>query len=538
MNKNINIPDVLIAGAGPTGLMTACQLSLYGIPFRIIDKKQYPAAHSGAMIIHARTLEIFQQMELAEEMIMSGRVVNGISIYFNGKLKSRLNLSDKAMGVSAFPYILMLEQSKTEQLLLKFLQQRGHEVEWETELVDLTLKELEVEAIIRLRDGNLETVNPKYLVGADGGKSRVRSLLNVPFKGSTHNIRLMVMECVADVELPAGELSFFFTKQATAGFFPLTDGRWRIDASFQHIKSNKHQLSFDEIAGVFNRKINFSANIRDPQWFSVFYSHGRHASHFMLNRCFLTGDAAHLFTPVGGQGMNTGLQDAYNLAWKMALVLKNQMVPQALETYETERNPVALRIYRISDRYFRLAASGRLHLNIFRISLLPLLLKLFFRIMDVKFAGDYIFKKISGVGLSYKLNLLNVDASKNIYITAPKPGNRLPYCSYKENGKVVSVQQKVHSTRFLLLIFGDRTNAGLLQTAVKDYLDVLTTLFIPFGPETSELYVLFGINSEGWYLIRPDMYIACRSDGPGAEELKDYLHTLFVMKRYGKPEQK
>ena len=358
-----NSTDVLIVGAGPAGLMIACQLSLFNISFRIIDKKSCFSVHSGAMIVHARTLEVFRQMGLADKMLEQGRVVKTLSVYFNGKKTARLNLSGKASQLSGYPFIMMLEQSKTEQLLIEYLQQKGHRVEWKTELTDVIQHDEKVTVNLILPDSQRENVTSDYLVAADGSKSSVRQFLNIPFEGKTHDTSLFIIECDADIPLPSGEICFSFSKRATTGFFPLLGESLRIDATIRKFHGRSHRLTFETVQKVFNLKTKLNANIRNPQWFSVFHSHGRCAQSFRMNRCILVGDAAHLFTPVGGQGMNTGLQDAYNLAWKLAMVLQKRIQPQLLDTYETERKPVAIITCRSSDRFFKLAASGNLFLD-------------------------------------------------------------------------------------------------------------------------------------------------------------------------------
>lgn len=533
MKNNNNQPEIIIAGAGPAGLMAACQLSLMNVSFRIIDKKQHPASHSGAMILYSRSLEIFQQLGLIDKMLLQGTVVKTLSIFFNGKNTSKLDISDKAFRLSDLPFILMIEQSKTEVLLLEFLKERGHSIEWETELVDLDEDENGVEVALRLPQGKLEIANVSYLIAADGDKSRTRQLLDVPFNGKTHRTKLVVMECDADVDFQPGELGFTFSKQATVGFFPLTHGRWRIDASIQGMRNNLRNITFDKVAGMFNRKTSLNANLKNSGWFSVFYSHSKFAGQFYKNRCFLVGDAAHVFTPVGGQGMNTGIQDAYNLAWKIGFVIQKKIVPQVLDTYDTERKPIAEKICKRSGLYFKLAASGMPHYKLFRQSLLPVGLKLFFKALKFNTVAEHYYKKLSGTGIKYEPNLLNKDSSRTIYMSAPKPGERLPFIKFVHKGNIVSLHDKVETGKFLVLIFGDRVNTDLLLNAIKGYHTILSSIVLPFNQDTSNLYLRFGINTEGWYLIRPDMVVACRSDEPGAEELKAYLHTLFIINRNG-----
>ncbi len=526
---NKNSPEVIITGAGPSGLMMACQLALHNIRFRIIDKKEAPSNHSGAMVVHARTLEIFQQMGLAEKMLDQGTIVNGISVYFNGKKSDSLNLNGIGSSLTKFPFILLLEQSKTERLLLEFLQQKGFQVEWKTELVNIVQNEHKVEAKIILPDGNPEEISTNYLIAADGGKSTIRSLLKIPFKGKSHHTTLSVIECESDILSPPDEILFSFSQKATAGFFPLPKGKWRIDVVIRRFRADG-LLSFNAVQKVFNRKTRLNANIRNADRFSVFRSHGMYALIYRIHRCFLIGDAAHLFTPVGGQGMNTGLQDAHNLAWKMAMVLKGYLKSNILNTYQIERKPVAIATCRNSDTYFKLVASGNFFLRLFRNYLLPALIKLFFKLMTVRKFSESIFNKISGLSISYPNDFLSLPASDGIFKTAPIPGNRIPFFTFIENdGEVVSIDRKIQGDRFHLLIFGgNKSSVDKITKTAKEFGNRISFQVIPLNPDTDELFLKFGIKSQGWYLIRPDHYIACRSDESGSEKLKACLNYLFM----------
>ncbi len=529
-----NAPLVLIAGAGPAGLMMACQLSLFNIRFRIIDMKLSPTSHSGAMVVHARTMEIFQQMGLAEKMLEKGTVVNGLSVYFNGKKSGRLNLKGIGSSLSQFPYILLLEQSKTERLLIEFLRQKGIGVEWNTELIEAEQHEHGMETELILPDGNREKVTTDYLIAADGGKSTIRSMLKIPFEGKTHKTSLSVMECDADIISPPDELMFSFSKLATTGFFPLSKGNWRVDAAIRRMRTNS-RLSFSAVQEKFNRKTRLNANIRNQEWFSVFHSHGKYALFFRMHRCFLIGDAAHLFTPVGGQGMNTGLQDAHNLAWKMGMVLKGYTSSKILGTYQMERKPVAIKTCRSSDKFFKLAASGGFVYPFFRNYLLSPLLKILFKLMAVKRISDIVFKKISGTGISYPEGVLNFDRSESMLSTAPKPGELIPFFKYVDTeGKIVTIDGKLYSNRFHLLVFGANiSNIEEFMKMAKEFRHVISTHIIPLNKGTGDLYIRFGIKLQGWYLIRPDLYIACRSDESGTEDLKACLKQLFTKTGYG-----
>jgi 2-polyprenyl-6-methoxyphenol hydroxylase-like FAD-dependent oxidoreductase len=214
-DKNI---DVLIVGAGPAGLMMACQLALRKISFRIIDKRDQPASYSGALIVQARTLEIFQQMGIAQLAIREGIIASELKLIFNGKKSFVIPVKGVGKDLTAFPFLLMLEQSKTEQLLIDFLQNQGSVVECETELLRFTQGIDGVVSRLIRPDGVEEAINSKYLIAADGARSTIRKQLQIPFVGEIYPITLFVTDCKAEVDLPPNMVCFSFSDKATAGF--------------------------------------------------------------------------------------------------------------------------------------------------------------------------------------------------------------------------------------------------------------------------------------------------------------------------------
>ncbi len=221
-------PRVLIAGAGPTGLMLACQLALRDVPFRIIDKNEDHTTQSRALVVQARSVEIFGQMDLAQQALQLGEKARAVNVVVNGKRVLHMNVRDIGEGLTPYPYLLMVEQSKTEQLLNDFLTDRGHAVERQTALLDLTQNADAVTATIKHTNHQEEMLRVEWLVGADGAHSVVRHKLNIPFVGKTYQQSLFVLDCEASLHLPSDEMSIAFAESAFAGFFPLTNGRCRV----------------------------------------------------------------------------------------------------------------------------------------------------------------------------------------------------------------------------------------------------------------------------------------------------------------------
>jgi len=521
--------EVLIIGAGPSGLMMACQLALRNIPFRIIDKKDHCTNYSGALIIHARSVEIFHRMGIAQSAIQKGIIANEINIVFNGKKAFRIPVKNIGQGLTRFPYLLMLEQSKTEQLLIDFISNFGYSVERNTELLRFTEDTEGVNSILKHASGKVVSIRTKYLIGADGGHSTVRRQLDIPFVGSTHPISLFVTDCKAQINLPPEAMCFSFSNASTAGFFPLTDGRWRVDGAITGELEAKDALTFDDIAKNFAERTRMKVKLYHPQWFSVFHSHQRYASSFRQNQCFLVGDAAHIHSPVGAQGMNTGLQDAYNLAWKLALVLQEKAKISLLDTYESERAGIAKKVIRSTDIVFNFVTSQNFFLKTFRVYVVPLIMKLILPLLvKQKSIRHFFFRRISEIGIQYRESPLTHHASSgNFPSHAPKPGDRLPCIPYNEDGKEINIQEKATGTGFNLFIFSKGTPPDEIIRVAENYTHLLTIETIPCTSETKYLYERLGIEKSGCYLVRPDMYIAYRSGKPEAEHFESYLQQFM-----------
>jgi 2-polyprenyl-6-methoxyphenol hydroxylase-like FAD-dependent oxidoreductase len=334
-------PRVLIAGAGPTGLMLASQLALRDVPFRIIDKAADHTTQSRALVVQARSLEIFDQMGLAQEALHLGERATAVSVFVNGHRALRMALGDVGVGLTPFPYLLMLEQSKTEQILNAFLAHRGYAVERNGELVDFTQDADAVTAIVGHVRGGEETVRTDWLVGADGVHSSVRHKLCIPFAGKTYQESLFVLDCKVDVGIRRDEMAIALADRAFAGFFPLPNGRFRVLGTVPAGQEEKEHLTFEDVAPGFAERTRMDVQLQDPEWISMYRSHHRVVSTFRKGRSFLAGDAAHIHSPVGAQGMNTGLQDAYNLGWKLALVAQGRAHEELLDTYNDERLTIA-----------------------------------------------------------------------------------------------------------------------------------------------------------------------------------------------------
>jgi 2-polyprenyl-6-methoxyphenol hydroxylase-like FAD-dependent oxidoreductase len=519
---------VLIVGAGPTGLMMASQLARFGIPFRLIEKTEGPTTQSRALVIQPRSLEIMEQMGIAERAVKQGRIFQTINYVVNGKLAQRVPLGDFGKGLTQFPYLLILEQSKTEPLLIDFLRQQAHDVEWQTELESFSQNDSGVSAIIR-HLGKEETIETDWLVGCDGASSRVRKMLEIPFGGETYKESLFVLDCKINWPFKDDEAAIALSKDAFGLFFPMTDGRCRVSGIVSEEYADKDTISFDEVNRDFAKNLKMDVTLSDPQWISLYHAHHRYVAHFRKGRCFLAGDAAHVHSPAGAQGMNTGLQDAYNLAWKLVLVLRGQAQEKILDTYHEERLPIARKLVRTTDRVFGITVSQNPFVVFWRVHVIPRFVAL---IPKEKHLLRFAFRLISQIGLHYRNSSLSRDASVGSFPRkAPRPGDRLPFATFHENNNLINIQDKVKAPAFHLLLFSKNNNEEKIK-AIRDLVDkyshVIQIEVISFSRATTDLYEAFGVQNGGCYLVRPDMYIAYRSARFNEEHLKAFLKRIAI----------
>ncbi len=344
-----NHVDVVIAGAGPTGLFLGCILAENGVAFRIIDKLSAPRRISKATGIMPRTLEIFQGAGLAERFIAAGNKIRDLAVYGSkGKL---LGLSFDRLD-SPYPFPLGLEQFRTEELLTDRLRELGVKIEREKELTSFEQDDEKVWATLAGADGSSETVECSYLVGCDGAHSTVRHTLRLPFDGSEDPQHYLVAYLSIDWEIPSSEMFEFGSAKGTIFGIPLPEGRWAVAGEYDRSQwhhGEDDEPDLEEVEKLFDQRSPVPATLSNPLWLSYFRVNHRQVSQYQVGRVFLAGDAAHVHSPVGGQGMNTGLQDACNLGWKLASVLLGRSRPELLASYHAERHPVGRSVVHLTS---------------------------------------------------------------------------------------------------------------------------------------------------------------------------------------------
>jgi 2-polyprenyl-6-methoxyphenol hydroxylase-like FAD-dependent oxidoreductase len=510
--------EVLIVGAGPTGLSLACQFIRYGVDFVIVDKKDGVTAFSKALGVHARTLEIYEQLGLAQGAVEQGTPASKVRLFEHGQALNEFDLSHIGTGLTTYPYMLVLEQSQNERLLYDYLQTHGQAVRWQTALESFEQNETGVTARIKTATGETQTIEAAYLVGCDGPRSPVRHALGLSFEGSTFERLFYVADVEIDWQHPHDALQLCLTDKAIVAFFPMKgDKRYRIVGSFpEGFAKEPDEISYEEIEQRIRDESEIELEISNVRWFSVYRVHTRHVEKFSQGRCFLAGDAGHVHTPAGGQGMNTGIQDAYNLAWKMALVLRGAADERILETYNEERLENAKNLLATTDRMFNVLAGTDWFLNLIRTTIFPPLAKY---VMSLDVVRKKFFPLVSQIGINYRHASLSQHAGDEAFTV--KAGDRLPY--FLADG--ASIFDQLREPKFHLLAFSDGTDnyAALRDEIAGAFAGLVNFRVVPLYPRVAEL---FGAQKPFAVLLRPDNYIGFISEENAAKELRAYLNAL------------
>ena len=327
--------EVLIVGAGPTGLVLALWLTRLGVRVRIVDKTAQPGTTSRALAVHARTLEWSRQIALADDVVARGRKMSSINLWASGRRVAHATLGDIGAGISPFPYVLIFQQDEHERVLIDRLHDAGVDVERETEVVGFEESPGCVRARLQRGDGAAETCEAAYIAGCDGAHSVVRQSLAIGFPGGTYEHLFYVADVEARGTAMNGELHAALDESDFLAVFPLKpEGRARLVGIVRAAAEQREDLSWDDVSTRVMKWMRI--DVERVHWFSTYRVHHRVADRFCSGRAFLLGDAAHIHSPVGGQGMNTGIGDAVNLAWKLAAVLRGRAEAPLLDTYEPD----------------------------------------------------------------------------------------------------------------------------------------------------------------------------------------------------------
>jgi 2-polyprenyl-6-methoxyphenol hydroxylase-like FAD-dependent oxidoreductase len=543
------IPDVLIVGAGPTGLVLAAQLRMFGVNFRIIDRLQVRTHESRALGVQARTLELLQVLGLGESLAARGNTSTEVVMHLESRQVGRLNLGAGGATDTRFPFILFVSQAETEAILNEHLLSGGVKVERGVELTSFVSANDGVKCELRHANGEVERAATQYLVGCDGAHSGVRKGAGIPFEGGSYPQEFVLGDVEAE-GLESGAINSF-AGDGVAMFFPL--GRpttWRVIAmsaadarssaarapSQSDAAEDTRALSLDELQAIVDAPTGGRVRLRDPAWLTRFRLHHRQTARYRLGRVFLAGDAAHVHSPVGAQGMNTGIQDAWNLGWKLALVVRGHAPPGLLDTYEAERWPVGRFLLRYTDRIFatftRTVSGGNIARWVRRV-VMPRVIPLAISSTRLRRTA---FRFVSELNIRYRDSPAVREGSPGLH-RGPQAGDRLPDALVRRDGRDIWLQEAVGGAHYSLLLCGDselwdEARVAALRERFPETLRIqkLTRHASPGAlvDASGKALALLGVEDVAQYLVRPDGYVAYRCAGHELQGAESFLSERHV----------
>ncbi|WP_460145270.1 FAD-dependent monooxygenase [Pseudomonas sp. S2_A02] len=504
----MNRSDVLIIGAGPTGLVLALWLSKLGIAVRIVDKTSEPGTTSRALAVQARTLELYSQLDLSDAVVQNGHKVAAANFWVKGEPVARLPLSTIGEGLTPYAFLEIYPQDEHERLLIERLEAFGIKVERDTELQSFEETGDGITARLRLPDGQQQTCQACYLAGCDGARSIVRKTLDTGFPGGTYQQIFYVADVQARGPTFNGELHVDLDEADFLAIFPLSDeGRARLIGTVRDERADRAEtLQFEDVS---RRAIeNLKLQIDQVNWFSTYRVHHRVADHFRTGRAFLLGDAAHVHSPAGGQGMNTGIGDAINLAWKLATVLSGGATPKLLDSYETERIAFARRLVATTDRVFSFVTADGPIADMVRMRVAPFLIP---KMISFEAAREFMFRTVSQTTLNYRGMPLSEGVAGHVH-----GGDRLPWAHDGEGDNFESLKNPAWQVH----VYGETSNE-MIAWCTEHHLPLQVFDWRP-------VFETVGLARNGFYLLRPDTYVAIAEYSADPKVIERYFRDRGI----------
>jgi 2-polyprenyl-6-methoxyphenol hydroxylase-like FAD-dependent oxidoreductase len=553
--------DVLVVGAGPSGLMLGGELARYGVAVRVVDQLAEPTTQSRAIGVHARTLEIFDELGIADALVARGVPVRGAAIRASGKPVAEV---DFAGLPTRFPFVLCAAQTETEAVLRELAARRGVNIERRCELVSFTQDDHGVDAVVRTPLGD-ERVRARWIIGCDGAHSAVRHGVGAKFDGHSYEDTFVLADLDIAWDEPADRMLTFLGEDGVAAFFPLPGGRWRVIVSAAGALG-EHPSEAD-VRAVCERRGRRDVPTRNARWIAPFRIHCRQVERYRHGRAFLVGDAAHIHSPVGGQGMNTGMQDAHNLGWKLAMVARGIAGEALLDSYHAERHAIGRQVLVETDRATKLGLMTGLPAAIrnqaarVMSSFEPVRRRIVYGLaqLGVGYQGSPICVEVTGSVMSARLGKPEAAETPTLgshvaFGGGPAPGVHAPDgdCTLVSAGATTPTRLAKllgHACFTLLLFDGKSASAAGYDTLAavasraRQRLGALVQVYVvsPRRERPVEipddlavvldaagtLEAAYGAQTECLYLVRPDLYIGFRSQPADGDALDAYLAKLL-----------
>lgn len=548
--------DVLVVGAGPVGLLMAAELARHGLAPRLIERRAERSTLSKALAIHARTLEILHDVGVVDEVLARGLRVHGVNVYANRERIAHLSFDELQ---APYPFILSLPQSDTEELLEGLAGRHGVEVEREAELIGVVQDTQGVTATLR-RGGEEESCRARWLVACDGAHSTVRRALGLAYGGED----LEATFALADVHLawdrPHDESHVFFSPEGPVIAIPMPgEGRYRLVAA---VPADGGEATLAGFEALLAERCHLPVTASDPRWLTTFAIRQRKVDRYRDGRVFVAGDAAHCHSPAGGQGMNTGLQDAYNLAWKLALVARGVGRPELLDSYHAEREPIAAQVLRgtgVGTKVVTLrhpvTRAVRNHIASFLTSLEVVQQRALRATgeLDVGYRGSPIVTEDRGSILGTRLGEDRTTEAPSLWDfrdfgAGPRAGDRAPDADLGG----ARLHDRLRGTAHTLLLFDGQapTEHGYVRMAAiadrvraRHEAHVSAHVVIPGAERPATLagwdgsvlrdvdgaaHAAYGASAECLYLVRPDGHVGYRAQPIDEDRLRAALGGVFV----------
>ncbi len=498
--------DVLIVGAGPTGLVLALWLTRQSVRVRIIDRTEGPGTTSRAMAVQARTLELYRQLDIADAVVAAGYQNRAMNIWIGGEKKARVAFGDVGADLTPYSFMLTYPQDLHERLLVDKLQELGVTVDRQTELVDFEDKGDSIVARLNSSKG-AEECEARFIVGCDGASSTVRHRIGATFPGGTYSKTFYV----ADVEIAGGaangeaNMALEFTDFMVILAYN-KDGAARLIGTVDESRVRmSEKLTFDDVG--YSAIENLKLKIEKVNWFSTYRVHHRVTDFYRKGRAFLAGDAAHVHSPVGGQGMNTGIGDAINLAWKLAAVLNGTAPDRLLDSYQAERRAFAESLVATTDRVFTAVTAPGDFSQFVRFHVAPIIAPIGSHIGPVR---EFLFRIVSQTMIQYRESPISKGKAGSVH-----GGDRLPWVRVDGSDNYAML----NTIGWQAHVYG---TASPELTAFCSSRNLPLHLF-PFTRQHEKA----GLERNACYLLRPDTYVGLATPAASVQDLEGYFGQVI-----------